>query len=225
MAGPLLAFEQGSRIVWVHDGCAAASSEVRVLDDAWFHVHAAISRGRRIQCAACGQKGATLGCISSECPHSYHGRCAALHQKWDLRLHRPLGYPKRSKHACIESDSSDDEVDERFPAFSCLACRPPLPKLKPYAQHCTAPSSDGRPSVKRNVSQKAMQRPLGAPRRPPPFAAPPPPTSEAPPPVPFGAPRHGLLLPRKKAPPAPAAEPWRPQPPPPPPPDWVTKPR
>ena len=65
MAGPLLAFEQGSRIVWVHDGCAAASSEVRVLDDAWFHVHAAISRGRRIQCAACGQKGATLGCISS----------------------------------------------------------------------------------------------------------------------------------------------------------------
>ena len=61
MAGPLLAFEQGSRIVWVHDGCAAASSEVRVLDDAWFHVHAAISRGRRIQCAACGQKGATLG--------------------------------------------------------------------------------------------------------------------------------------------------------------------
>ena len=29
MAGPLLAFEQGSRVVWVHDGCAAASSEVR----------------------------------------------------------------------------------------------------------------------------------------------------------------------------------------------------
>ena len=137
-----------------------------------------------------------------------------------------LGYPKRSKHACIESDSSDDEVDERFPAFSCLACRPPLPKLKPYAQHCTAPSLDGRPSVKRNVSQKAMQRPLGAPRKPPPFAAPPPPTSEAPPPVPFGAPRHNCMLPRKPAPPAPApAPPWRPQPPPPPPPDWVTKPR
>ena len=225
MAGPLLAFEQGSRIVWVHDGCAAASSEVRVLDDAWFHVHAAISRGRRIACAACGQKGATLGCISADCPHSYHGRCAALHQKWDLRLHRPLGYPKRSKHACIESDSSDDEVDERFPAFSCLACRPPLPKLKPYAQHCTAPSSDGRPSVKRNVSAKVMQRPLGAPRKPPPFAPPPPPTTEAPRPVPFGAPRHNLMLPRKPAQPAPAAEPWRPQPPPPPPPDWVTKPR
>jgi len=34
-----------------------------------------------------------------------------------------------------------------------------------------------------------------------------------------------LLLPRKKAQPAPAAAPWRPQPPPPPPPDWVTKPR
>ena len=163
MAGPLLAFEQGSRIVWVHDGCAAASSEVRVLDDAWFHVHAAISRGRRIQCAACGLKGATLGCISSECPHSYHGRCAALHQKWDLRLHRPLGYPKRSKHACIESDSSDDEVDERFPAFSCLACRPPLPKLKPYAQHCTAPSLDGGLRSSGSASE-AMQRPLGAPR-------------------------------------------------------------
>ena len=85
---------------------------------------------------------------------------------------------KRSKHACIESDSSDDEVDERFPAFSCLACRSPLPKLKPYAQHCTAPSLDGRPSVKRNVSQKAMQRPLGAPRKPPPFVAPPPPTAK-----------------------------------------------
>ena len=221
MAGPLLAFEQGSRIVWVHDGCAAASSEVRVLDDAWFHVHAAISRGRRIQCAACGQKGATLGCISSECPHSYHGRCAALHQKWDLRLHRPLGYPKRSKHACIESDSSDDEVDERFPAFSCLACRPPLPKLKPYAQHCTAPSSmgglrsNGTCLRKRCSGRSALlenRRPSRRRRHRRPRRL-----------LPYPSARRGTHCCKGKAAGArgPAAAPWRPQPPPPPPPDWV----
>ena len=223
MAGPLLAFRQGSggRVLWCHDGCAAASSEVRVLDDAWFHVHAAVSRGRRINCASCGQKGATLGCIDGNCPHSYHGRCAALHQKWDLRQHRPLNYPTRSAHAVFQSDSSDDEGDPLYPAFSCLQCRPKMPPQKAYALHCTAPSRDGRPAAKRKVSAKLMQRPVGAPRRAPPFVRPPTPTGEAPAPVLFGAPRHALLLPRRVvAAPAPAA-PWVCEPAPPPVPDWA----
>ena len=127
----------------------------------------------------------------------------------------PLGYPKRSKHACIESDSSDDEVDERFPAFRVWRAGRLYRSSKPYAQHCTAPSSRWTAFGQAERVPEPMQRLLGAsaaatlrgaarayvrgaalPR--------------------LGAPRHnGLLPPRKVAPPAPEC-PWRPQPPPPP---------
>ena len=40
------------------------------------NVAAAIRRGRQMKCAACGARGATLGCRVERCPCSYHLACA-----------------------------------------------------------------------------------------------------------------------------------------------------
>jgi len=198
VAGEFMAFEKrdgAAGVWWVHDGCAAASAEVRCVDDVWFNVDAACRRGRQIKCARCGARGATLGCLDDACRRSYHGRCAAVHQNWDFDRNAPRDFfpappPGREDDVSASSDSSDDEAAKSpFDAFTCLEHRPaharPTPRLRPA--HCTKVwSHRARPKP----------RPFGAPARPPPFdaAAPPasPPPPRGPPPA-FGAPRHALF--------------------------------
>jgi hypothetical protein len=40
---------------------------------------AAVKRGRSLKCAACGERGATVGCGEKRCSKSFHLRCAAAH--------------------------------------------------------------------------------------------------------------------------------------------------
>jgi len=200
VAGELLAFERrgGGGPFWIHDGCAAASAEVRVVDDVWFDVEAAARRGRLLKCAACGKPGATLGCIEATCRKSFHPRCACDRERWDVARHAPAGFydaadaARRDDDLSDGADSSDDDFEgSPFEAFACLDHRPRLPPPPPACRvaHCTRRWPGFRPRIK--------PRPLGAPRRPEGFVdddgapkpPPPPPRGDAP----RGKPRHALL--------------------------------
>nr|XP_022908241.1 histone-lysine N-methyltransferase trithorax [Onthophagus taurus] len=62
---------------WVHANCALWSSEVyEEIDGSLQNIHGALSRGRLIKCAACKQKGASVGCCEKGCHETYHFVCA-----------------------------------------------------------------------------------------------------------------------------------------------------
>lgn len=73
--GELLGPFQGS--VYVHRLCALWSPEVFQDGDRLRNVMAAVRRGRQLNCAVCGRKGATIGCRLDWCPKTYHLHCAA----------------------------------------------------------------------------------------------------------------------------------------------------
>ncbi|KAI8109453.1 hypothetical protein M9434_000735 [Picochlorum sp. BPE23] len=63
---------------WVHDQCARWSPEVHdpTGQGLIVGVKDAVTRGRRLRCKHCQNKGATLGCFSKRCKSSYHLNCA-----------------------------------------------------------------------------------------------------------------------------------------------------
>ena len=66
--------------VWVHAQCALFSAEVHgEREGDLYNVLNAIKRGRSLKCAACGERGATVGCGEKRCSKSFHLRCAAAH--------------------------------------------------------------------------------------------------------------------------------------------------
>jgi hypothetical protein len=74
--GPLFAFKRGSRMVLAHNCCAEYSPEVEVLDGKWKHVVKAVNRSSSIECFACRDAGASIGCSDEDCDRSYHFKCA-----------------------------------------------------------------------------------------------------------------------------------------------------
>ena len=64
-------------IFWVHEECARWASGVTALPpnpDEVFEHHA--SRASKIECVACGENGAGLGCFDPSCSRSFHYGCA-----------------------------------------------------------------------------------------------------------------------------------------------------
>ncbi|XP_061189089.1 histone-lysine N-methyltransferase 2C-like [Saccostrea echinata] len=62
---------------YAHLNCALWSSEVyETLNGALMNVDMAYKRGLKIECTACGIKGATVGCFNNRCPKYYHLGCA-----------------------------------------------------------------------------------------------------------------------------------------------------
>ncbi|KAL5273646.1 KMT2A.2 family protein [Megaselia abdita] len=62
---------------WVHTNCAMWSAEVfEEIDGSLQNVHSAISRGRKIKCTVCQNRGATVGCNVKSCGEHYHYPCA-----------------------------------------------------------------------------------------------------------------------------------------------------
>lgn len=67
----------GGQNIWVHANCAMWSAEVfEEIDGSLQKVQSAVSRGKHIKCAECGQKGATVGCNARNCSEQYHFPCA-----------------------------------------------------------------------------------------------------------------------------------------------------
>ena len=83
--GPFVDSETTNGIFWAHENCAAYCPEVSQDDDGqWYNVTRAMRRGRKLNCAHCQKRGATVGCLWTSCRKSYHGRCAALYTGWDF---------------------------------------------------------------------------------------------------------------------------------------------
>lgn len=62
---------------WVHTNCAMWSAEVfEEIDGSLQNVHSAISRGKKIKCTVCQNRGATVGCNVKSCGEHYHYPCA-----------------------------------------------------------------------------------------------------------------------------------------------------
>ena len=68
---------------WVHELCAGYSPEVAQEGNEWFNVGSAVRRGRKLACAGCRSRGATVGCFVPTCPRSYHIACA-MRTGWDF---------------------------------------------------------------------------------------------------------------------------------------------
>jgi len=69
--------------IWVHELCAGYSPEVAQEGDRWFNLVSAVRRGRKLKCATCRTKGATIGCFLPSCHRSFHVSCAEGTQ-WDF---------------------------------------------------------------------------------------------------------------------------------------------
>lgn len=78
MLGPFSS-ASGKQATWAHYVCAVWSPEVYWDDDSrkLCNVFEACFRGRRLFCAACGGRGATIGCILPTCALSFHFTCLA----------------------------------------------------------------------------------------------------------------------------------------------------
>lgn len=65
---------------WVHDQCARWAPETHDPngEGVLAGIGTACLRGRRIRCKRCDKKGATMGCFSKNCKHSWHLPCARL---------------------------------------------------------------------------------------------------------------------------------------------------
>ncbi|KAA8493324.1 Histone-lysine N-methyltransferase trithorax [Porphyridium purpureum] len=76
LVGPF-ATKNGRLSLYVHFECATWAPEIFLdVDGAQFrNVYDAYSRGRRLWCAHCGQKGATVGCYTESCRRAFHYCC------------------------------------------------------------------------------------------------------------------------------------------------------
>lgn len=73
--GHFVAFYHSARYILVHRYCAINSPEVEYKKGRYRNVISAIKRGRQLKCHACGQAGATVGCINKTCRRSFHVPC------------------------------------------------------------------------------------------------------------------------------------------------------
>jgi hypothetical protein len=72
-----LSASSAARKIRVHEECANFCPEVFVDEKGRYcNVIAAVKRGRRTSCGACGRSGATIGCVVGKCKFSYHVGCA-----------------------------------------------------------------------------------------------------------------------------------------------------
>ena len=64
--------------VWVHLNCAYWSSETHenAADGTIVAVPGAVKRAKRLDCSHCGKPGASIGCCTHRCKHTYHFECA-----------------------------------------------------------------------------------------------------------------------------------------------------
>jgi hypothetical protein len=78
---------------WVHLNCAYWSSDTHETPSgAIVSVPSAVKRARKLPCAKCGKPGASLGCNTGRCQHSYHFACAVtsdVQLMIDKRLYCP----------------------------------------------------------------------------------------------------------------------------------------
>lgn len=105
---------------WVHRNCALYSPEVVCTsnlssstdnsasalpreDDVWHNVATAVRRSRRLRCAHCRLRGASIGCTSMDCRRSFHLACA-IDSGW---------HPA--------SSSMDEETDDSATNTGCTA--------------------------------------------------------------------------------------------------------
>jgi PHD-like zinc-binding domain len=109
LPGPILGLHPlvvGTTRVFVHDECAQRSPQVYEHAGEWWNIAVEVKRGRGIQCAGCGAKGATVGCHVRSCKKSYHCACAVA-TGWD----------------CSTTTSSTSSTSNAV-AFYCTAHRP-----------------------------------------------------------------------------------------------------
>ncbi|KAJ1452359.1 flavin-containing amine oxidoreductase-domain containing protein [Pelagophyceae sp. CCMP2097] len=138
VAGDLMNVSTSGRACWVHEGCALFSPEVKRSASSFENVDSAVRRGRQLKCGACGRVGATLGCSLEKCWKSFHPRCAAAREKWNLTLATPLDAPLSGDRDVSDSDSDADE-EKTFLPFYCLDHRPPPPQTAPpRPRHATS---------------------------------------------------------------------------------------
>jgi len=73
----LFSSSSGKQTVMVHHVCALWAAEVYWDEEAdqLRNVYEAYHRGRQLQCGACHDRGATVGCSVAACPLSYHYCC------------------------------------------------------------------------------------------------------------------------------------------------------
>lgn len=77
-------FHDGDESFFVHECCAVFSPEVTQQGGVWYNVAAAARRGKKLACAGCKQKGATIGCNVRSCKKSYHVACAMRYTRWSF---------------------------------------------------------------------------------------------------------------------------------------------
>lgn len=117
----------------VHEGCISASPDVEVYDGEFFGVDAAVTRGRKIKCAACREPGATLGCTVKNCNRSFHIRCAAIASHFDFASWNYLdtglprgGYSTNDDPRALSDDDDDSDAEPEPTFFFCPEHRRPV---------------------------------------------------------------------------------------------------
>ena len=68
--------EAGDQVPWAHERCAEWASGVTRLPPAAAELSRDARRARHIECVACGEDGAAVGCFDVDCKRSYHYGCA-----------------------------------------------------------------------------------------------------------------------------------------------------
>ncbi|KAK9722491.1 hypothetical protein K7432_002643 [Basidiobolus ranarum] len=99
---------------WTHDACARYSPEVvQTKEGDWYNVSMALNRGRKMRCAVCKEKGATIGCFEAKCPKSYHILCTK----------KPMPhFEKGVIFWCPQHESIRSKKEKYNDVFSCDVC-------------------------------------------------------------------------------------------------------
>ena len=122
--------------IFVHENCSNLCPEVFVnASGQYINLVAAYKRGKRTRCAACGEKGATIGCLNSFCKKSFHLRCA-VNDGWgfksgdgsflcfDHRIGSPRGKKAQRKGLYCVCNTAEHESTRRHEQFfiGCDTC-------------------------------------------------------------------------------------------------------
>ncbi|KNC99570.1 uncharacterized protein SPPG_04959 [Spizellomyces punctatus DAOM BR117] len=102
-------------IFWAHDACARFSPEVYFMKDSgkWHNVLKALARGRGVKCAACKERGATIGCFDVRCTRSYHVGCTR----------KPLSqFEEGVIFWCPRHESLVNKADNYKDVYNCDVC-------------------------------------------------------------------------------------------------------
>ncbi|KAG2182854.1 hypothetical protein INT44_005835 [Umbelopsis vinacea] len=106
--------EEKRKSFWIHDACGRYSPEVVVTkENKWYNVTIALRRGRGVKCAACKEKGATIGCFDGDCNKSFHIPCTR----------KPINYFKKGViFWCPGHEEYYNKKDTYVNIFHCDAC-------------------------------------------------------------------------------------------------------